>query len=1158
VILAATLIGPGASVALADPQGAVTEYLTIPGSKTNDVMLYRDDTIFASGWAAAVSGTGYVIQLTTPDDSALGVVTNRPVSWPGVTYVLGVAQGPSSGPYANTLLVSSNNASNEFGACSGSTTPRIQAYNVNTWTLVDQWIFPPGICPAQMVLQGDDTVWFQTTTSYKFGRLTLSSDDSKILEPPVSAQGGTGDVALGNNGRVYFAAAADLVSIGTGALGTTLDDSQVINPSLTVLRDLAVDPTTGYVWLAGDLSGPRLSVYSPTAGFVVGQSGPIGTGFTAKSVVLGSDGAMWVATNDRRYASFARNFTPSGTPGSPTSISPTTSFDLATGPTFSGFLAPSPASVAALYRTTLDDSILRIGIAPTTLTATGAQPSAGPAGSKLVITGTMLNTATSVSVGGQPAVIDDSTATSLTVTVPAGTGTVNVVVNSPSASPTLTNAFTYTDQIVLNSDGGTSIDGTDGLRLVANYAGRPSSPLSGGTGGGEQILWSSTSMYFPVGSAGAMVSPSVWIGDDSATGNLYGNRVGYASSCARCLLWDDTAILAYDAVGSDQSATLKYTALYSSTPGDGLDDTYTMTRTLSHSDDSSNFYRETWNFSFEMSSPMDDTETVKFYAGGDTAPGSVDEGFGEEKLDATTGVRSIASLNPSPAVGIQVGYRTLGSSQSGYKDFDGAVAKALSSGWQATVQTGGNIGFGVQQTTHDASMAMQWNIPESGGTYAFETFVSRYRSLTAQAFAPSSIAADDTSVLTLKIDNPQFSPATGLGFRVNLPAQMVLADDSVSTTCTGGVVSGSADDTYLTLSGASVAARDVSTPNTIPSCTITTRVQPLTSGTFTVNAASVASASTELTNIVTPQNLSVSASAPPAPMLDTVTSADGQLGLAWTLRGNGGSSITSVEYSTDSGTTWSLLNNGVSSTATITSTSGTSSPLVNGTTYDVRIRAVNGRGNGTASNMVQGTPTSVTPTPTPTPTPGVPPSAPRDVSAVAGDASAIVSWSVPSDPGSFPVTDYEVAASPGGASCLVKAPQLSCRVSSLTNGTAYTFEVRALNGAGWGAWSTTSAPVTPVGPTPPPAGTIQITGSRGADAELPTVTVNGVTTNLVGVTVQARVRLPGELSYSNGSQRTVRPNGSFTWQRKTKKTVYVYFRTLEGDVRSNRVVISLN
>jgi hypothetical protein len=173
---------------------------------------------------------------------------------------------------------------------------------------------------------------------------------------------------------------------------------------------------------------------------------------------------------------------------------------------------------------------------------------------------------------------------------------------------------------------------------------------------------------------------------------------------------------------------------------------------------------------------------------------------------------------------------------------------------------------------------------------------------------------------------------------------------------------------------------------------------------------------------------------------------------------------------------------------------------------------------------------------------------------VPGDRSAAVTWSAPESSGSFPITHYEVAASPAGATCLVKAPAVTCDVDGLSNGTEYTFTVRALNGAGWSPQSAMSAPVTP---TPPLVRKIQITGSRGADADLPTVVVNGVTTGLVGATVQARVRLPGELSYVNGSQRTVRDDGSFTWQRKTKKTVYVYFRTLGGDVRSNRVIISL-
>lgn len=89
--------------------------------------------------------------------------------------------------------------------------------------------------------------------------------------------------------------------------------------------------------------------------------------------------------------------------------------------------------------------------------------------------------------------------------------------------------------------------------------------------------------------------------------------------------------------------------------------------------------------------------------------------------------------------------------------------------------------------------------------------------------------------------------------------------------------------------------------------------------------------------------------------------------------------------------------------------------------------------------------------------------------ATAGDGSATVSWAAPSDSGSFPITHYQVESSPRGGTCLVAAPATSCEVTGLTNGTTYTFTVRALNGAGWGDYSSPSNPVRPTGATPAPA-----------------------------------------------------------------------------------------
>ena len=216
-------------------------------------------------------------------------------------------------------------------------------------------------------------------------------------------------------------------------------------------------------------------------------------------------------------------------------------------------------------------------------------------------------------------------------------------------------------------------------------------------------------------------------------------------------------------------------------------------------------------------------------------------------------------------------------------------------------------------------------------------------------------------------------------------------------------------------------------------------------------------------------------------------------------------------------------------------------------TYTVRVKAV---GSTTAAGTVIGTFTVNGSAPIP---PVYPPSAPRDVTAVPGDRSATVTWTLPTDSGSYPVTNYEVRANPGGATCLVAAPTTSCTIEGLTNGTAYTFEVRALSGAGWGSWSGASSPVTP---TPSAAKSILITGSRTTVKDRPGVKATGTTVGLAGTIVQARVHVAGELDYFDGSVRTVGPDGTFTWQRKTGKKVYVFFRSLaDPEVRSNRVVI---
>ncbi|HEY0038682.1 MAG TPA: fibronectin type III domain-containing protein, partial [Longimicrobium sp.] len=80
-----------------------------------------------------------------------------------------------------------------------------------------------------------------------------------------------------------------------------------------------------------------------------------------------------------------------------------------------------------------------------------------------------------------------------------------------------------------------------------------------------------------------------------------------------------------------------------------------------------------------------------------------------------------------------------------------------------------------------------------------------------------------------------------------------------------------------------------------------------------------------------------------------------------------------------------------------------------------------------------------------------------------------MSWTAPYSDGGRTLQSYRVTASPGGATVSVAAPTTSATVAGLANGTAYTFSVVAINSAGAGPASASSAPVTPqAAPAPPP------------------------------------------------------------------------------------------
>jgi uncharacterized repeat protein (TIGR03803 family) len=128
------------------------------------------------------------------------------------------------------------------------------------------------------------------------------------------------------------------------------------------------------------------------------------------------------------------------------------------------------------------------------------------------------------------------------------------------------------------------------------------------------------------------------------------------------------------------------------------------------------------------------------------------------------------------------------------------------------------------------------------------------------------------------------------------------------------------------------------------------------------------------------------------------------------------------------------------------------------------------------------------------------PDAPTAVSAIPGNGQALVSWATPANDGGAVILSYTAIATPSGKTCTASAPNLSCTVTGLTNGVAYTFTARASNALGASLASTPSQPVTPIA---------SINGACGTAAGQSTIVAPN--TNLCATGT------PSAVSASNGS-----------------------------------------
>lgn len=403
-------------------------------------------------------------------------------------------------------------------------------------------------------------------------------------------------------------------------------------------------------------------------------------------------------------------------------------------------------------------------------------------------------------------------------------------------------------QLVINPGGGDDVSGSDGLRVVLNQD--PGYDGSWASEASDQLFFAGTFQFCCGG-----VGPNLNIG-----GELYGESG--ASSGRAEHAWDSFAVVSTagavergssvtTATGSG-AVTVRYTAVKG-----GL--TYTVDRAVSYTFPN-DYYTDTYTFTI----PAGNTDVVKFYKGGDTSPGTDDEGYG---IQLTSPTRSVISLNP--ASGIQVGQREI----AGQKAFDGAVTESYSLPYDE-VANGDDLGFHTAAATHDAGFMTQWTLGSTPGTqtHAMHTFVNFQGAGLSADFRSATVPAGTPVLLDLNAVNTALSATPGIGYTFTLPAGLAVAAGTQDNAC-GGTLTAAVGSSTITLADGTVPL----TAN----CLVSVPVVAAAGGSYAISSASVSGLAV-LTNGVGSSSLTVTGpEAPGAPTSVTAVADQSSIQVAW-------------------------------------------------------------------------------------------------------------------------------------------------------------------------------------------------------------------------------------------------------------------------------------
>jgi predicted phage tail protein len=193
---------------------------------------------------------------------------------------------------------------------------------------------------------------------------------------------------------------------------------------------------------------------------------------------------------------------------------------------------------------------------------------------------------------------------------------------------------------------------------------------------------------------------------------------------------------------------------------------------------------------------------------------------------------------------------------------------------------------------------------------------------------------------------------------------------------------------------------------------------------------------------------------PSAPKNLTAVAGNRNVTLTWEPPAdNGGAAVTNytIYYGTSSGNYTNNITVGNITSYTITG-------LINGQRYYFAVSAFNAVGESEKSNEVSAVPCTV-------------PSAPQNLTAVAGNGNVTLTWEPPADNGGMPITGYRIyyGTSAGNYTVNITVGNVTAyTITNLTNGQKYYFSVSAINGGGEGAKSNEVSAIPRAEPNPTP------------------------------------------------------------------------------------------